>query len=115
MSLTDILRAAARAGVSVTVADGRRLVLQAATTPPAAIVDELKRHAEEIIKLLSAIESNEPSPTSGVKQDDTDWEERAAIAEYDGDIPRSWAEAQARLTSGPPFDVPQRHWDQSAQ
>src|SRR5262245_59093692 len=38
-------------------------------------------------------------------------EERAAIAEYDGGIPRAWAEGFARLDpDGPPADVPLRRW-----
>jgi hypothetical protein len=44
-----------------------------------------------------------------------DWtdanDERAAIVEYDGGAPRSWAEAFARLDGArPPADVPQRRW-----
>jgi hypothetical protein len=36
-------------------------------------------------------------------------EERAAIAEFDGDPPRAWAEALARLDlTKPPADVPPR-------
>ena len=39
------------------------------------------------------------------------FEERAAIAEYDGGAPRVWAEALARLDpSRPPADVPHRRW-----
>ena len=38
-------------------------------------------------------------------------EERAAIVEYDGGAPRTWAEALARLDpSKPPGDVPSRRW-----
>ena len=38
-------------------------------------------------------------------------EELAAIVEYDGGAPRSWAEALARLDpSKPPGDVPPRRW-----
>src|SRR5262245_12300962 len=38
-------------------------------------------------------------------------EERAAIAEYDGGVPRAWAEALARLEpSQPPADVPPKRW-----
>lgn len=40
-----------------------------------------------------------------------DLEERAAIIEHDGGIPRSWAEALARLDPNrPPGDVPPRRW-----
>jgi hypothetical protein len=38
-------------------------------------------------------------------------EERAAIVEHDGNIPRAWAEGFARLDPGrPPADVPPRRW-----
>jgi hypothetical protein len=40
-------------------------------------------------------------------------EERAAIVEHDGGIPRAWAEGFARLDpSHPPADVPLRRWQQ---
>jgi hypothetical protein len=38
-------------------------------------------------------------------------EERAAIVEHDGRIPRAWAEGFARLDQGrPPSDVPPKRW-----
>jgi hypothetical protein len=38
-------------------------------------------------------------------------EERAAIVEYDGGVPRPWAEALARLDPNkPPADVPAKRW-----
>jgi hypothetical protein len=40
-------------------------------------------------------------------------EERTAIVENDGDIPRAWAEGFARLNPDhPPGDVPPKHWQQ---
>jgi len=40
-----------------------------------------------------------------------DFEERAAIIEYDGGVPRPWAEALAGLDPNkPPGDIPQRRW-----
>jgi hypothetical protein len=40
-------------------------------------------------------------------------EERVAILEYDGGIPRAWAEGFARLDPDrPPGDVPLRRWQQ---
>jgi hypothetical protein len=40
-----------------------------------------------------------------------DFEDRAAIIEYDGGAPRAWAEALARLDpNNPPGDVPPRRW-----
>jgi len=39
--------------------------------------------------------------------------ERAAIVEYDGCVPREWAEGFARLDAArPPGDVPQKRWRQ---
>ena len=38
-------------------------------------------------------------------------EERAAVAEHDGGVPRAWAEGLARLDpANPPADVPARRW-----
>jgi hypothetical protein len=37
-----------------------------------------------------------------VRQDADDWEERAAIIEYDSGIPRAWAVAYALLLTSPP-------------
>jgi hypothetical protein len=43
--------------------------------------------------------------------DAADFEERAAIVEYDGCIPRAWAEGFARLhPDRPPAGVPLRRW-----
>ena len=40
-----------------------------------------------------------------------EFDERAAIVEYDGEIPRAWAEGFARLDPDrPPADVPPRRW-----
>jgi hypothetical protein len=50
----EILRAATRAGVCVTVADGRRLEPKVAAAPPASNRRRAQAHAEEIIKRLSA-------------------------------------------------------------
>jgi hypothetical protein len=98
--------------VHITVA-GDRLLLEAAAVPPTTILDALKQHKAEIIRLLTIVEPAVPaSHTNGAGHNSEDWEEHAAVMEYDGDIPRSWAEAQARLTSRPPPDVPQRQWDQ---
>jgi hypothetical protein len=104
----DVLRAAVAAGVNVMV-DGSDLALDAVIEPPAAIIDALRRHKVEIIALLTAAEAppnrqvTESVPTSanGADRDDTDWQERAAVMEYDGDIPRRRAEAQARFLGLP--------------
>jgi hypothetical protein len=63
-----------------------------------------------------------PFPASAVAAEATEadsgkWseaeEERAATVEYDGWIPRAWAEGYARLhPDRPPGDVPQKRWQQ---
>jgi hypothetical protein len=52
----------------------------------------------------------EPMPASSWGEAE---EERAAIVEHDGNIPRAWAEGYARLhPDRPPADVPLRRWQQ---
>jgi hypothetical protein len=47
----------------------------------------------------------------GQAVDDGDFEERAAIIQYDGDAPPAWAEGLARLDpNNPPGDVPPQRW-----
>ena len=53
----------------------------------------------------------EPSSSDCRLSGEAGAEERAAIAEYDGKIPREWAEGFARLDPDrPPADVPPRRW-----
>jgi hypothetical protein len=55
-------------------------------------------------------QGTEPAPTPANVWSDVE-EERAAIAEYDGGAPRSWAEALARLDPmRPPADVSPKGW-----
>ena len=86
MSALFALHAAQAAGVTVKV-DGDGLLLEAPVAPPAKVIEALARHKPEILKLLSAIET---------EWDRDDWrayfDERAAIAEYDGGFSRSQAE-----------------------
>jgi hypothetical protein len=98
MSAIDTLRAAAAAGVRVTVERGR-LLLKASTEPPATLIDALRRHKADIIALLE--------PAAGVGH-------APCNAERDGGIPRVWAEAQARLSRqrSPPDGVRYTQWDQ---
>jgi hypothetical protein len=90
MNAVSALRAARAAKVEVK-ADGECLRLVAATTPPANIVDDLRRHKQELLALLA------PAGPDGWSA--LDWhdffEERAAIAEYDGGMNRQEAEASA--------------------
>jgi hypothetical protein len=68
-------------------------------------------HSEQIEQL------SEPSKASAAATDRAlvTWceveEERAALVEHDGNIPRAWAEGFARLApEQPPGDVPARRW-----
>jgi hypothetical protein len=89
MSAVHALRAARDAGVRIGV-DGDALMLDADAAPPAAVLDLLSRHKAEVISLLR---------TGSDGWSGEDWralfDERAAIAEFDGDLPRQEAEARA--------------------
>ena len=89
MSAAAALRAARALGVDVTL-DGKDLLLEAASEPPATTIEALARYKAEIIELLRPGRDGWSSE---------DWrlffDERAAIAEFDGGLPRAEAEAQA--------------------
>ena len=89
MSAVEALKAARAAGVHLGI-DGDDLVLEAASAPPAAVLDALSRHKAEIMVLLRPAEDGWSAE---------DWqvffEERAGIVEFDGGLPRAEAEAQA--------------------
>ena len=51
MSAVEALKAARAAGVELAL-DGDDLVLEAASAPPAAVLDALSRHKAEIVALL---------------------------------------------------------------
>ena len=89
MSAVGALKAARAAGVHLGI-DGDDLVLEAASAPPAAVLDALSRHKAEIMVLLRPAEDGWSAE---------DWqvffEERAGIVEFDGGLPRAEAEAQA--------------------
>jgi hypothetical protein len=89
MSAAAVLRAARAASVELAV-DGNDLLLDAATVPPASVVDALRRHKAEVVAMLR------PGCDGWSAED---WrlffEERAAIAEFEGRLSRTEAEAQA--------------------
>jgi hypothetical protein len=94
----DTLHAAVAAGVRVAV-DGKDLVWEAASEPPAALLKALARHKADIIALL------DPAASRVVPSN-------AAIA--DDRIPGVWTDALAKLSRQrrPPDDVSYRQWDQ---
>lgn len=87
MTVTAALKAAANAGVSVTI-DGDELVLRAESEPAPAIVDLIRAHKPQIARLLREAGWSE-----------ADWQalfdERAAIMEYDGGFSRREGEQRA--------------------
>ena len=89
MSAGQALRAARAAGIHLEV-EGDDLLLEAPAPPPTAVLDALSRHKAEIVRILHPAKDGWSAE---------DWrlyfEERAAIAEFDGGLPRKNAEAQA--------------------
>ncbi|MGC2075970.1 MAG: hypothetical protein WA728_08065 [Xanthobacteraceae bacterium] len=89
MSAVATLKAARAAGIELAL-DGEDLVLQAASTPPATVLDTLSRDKAEIVALLR------PSEDGWSAEDwQVFFDERAGIVEFDGGLPRAEAEAQA--------------------
>ena len=89
MNAPRIINAARAAGVTVSI-DGDALVLMAASPAPPEMIDAFSRHKAEVIDFL--------------RRDRCDWstddwqaffEERAAIAEFDGGFSHREAEARA--------------------
>ena len=89
MSAAEALQAARAAGVELRL-DGDDLVLEASAPPLAAILDLLSGHKASIVALLR------PGRDGWSAEDwQAHFDERAGIAEYDGGLPREWAEARA--------------------
>jgi len=89
MSAVQALKAARDAGVRVGV-DGDALTLDADTAPDAAVLDLLSRHKAEVLALLR---------TGSDGWSGGDWrtlfDQRVAVAEFDGGLSRDQAEARA--------------------
>ena len=89
MSASQALRAARDAGIHLEV-EGDDLLLEAPAPPPTAVLDALSRHKAEIVRILHPAKDGWSAE---------DWrlyfEERAAVAEFDGGLSRDEAEAQA--------------------
>jgi hypothetical protein len=90
MNAANALRVARDAGIDLRV-DGNDLVLEASAPPPNAVLDLLSSRKVDLIRLLSREAQKDWSAE--------DWlafyEERAAIAEFDGGQSREQAEALA--------------------
>jgi hypothetical protein len=89
MSALQALKAARDAGVRIGV-HGDALTLDAEAAPPASVLDLLSRHKVQVLALLR---------TGSDGWSGEDWraffEERAAVAEFDGGHSRAMAEARA--------------------
>jgi hypothetical protein len=89
MSAFQALKAARDAGVRIGI-DGYTLTLDADAAPPAVVLDLLSRHKAGVVALLR---------TGSDGWSGEDWralfDERAAIAEFDGGLTRASAEARA--------------------
>jgi hypothetical protein len=103
----DALAAVRAAGGDVKLVSPKRLKVIAPAPLPDYLVDRLRTAKPELLALLSSI----TPPTTEIWGEAE--EERAAIAEYDGGAPRSWAVAFARLDPArPPADVQSKRWVQ---
>jgi len=88
MTPREAIKAARAAGVDITV-DGDDLLLEASTPPPNAVLELLSLHKPDILTLLR---SNRIWTAEDWR---TLFDERAAIAEFDGELSRPDAEAEA--------------------
>jgi hypothetical protein len=89
MSAVEALQAAQKEGVRLTI-EGSDLVLDADTEPPATVLDALSRHKAGIVALLRPANDGWSAEDGRLFFD-----ERAAIAEFDGGLSPPEAETQA--------------------
>ena len=89
MSAALALKSARAVGIRVRI-DGDDLELEAPARPPQAVLDLLSLHKADILRLLRPA-------NDGWSPDDWQvfFDERAAILEFDGGLPRAEAEARA--------------------
>lgn len=89
MTAREAIRAARAAGVEIAL-NGGDLVLEAASPPPASILEALSRNKAGIVTLLR------PGDDGWSAEDwQVFFDERAGIAEFDGGLGRSEAETRA--------------------
>lgn len=89
MNATEALRAARAVGLELEL-DGDSLLLEAAVTPPTAVIDAVSQHKHEIVQLLSVGRDGWCAE---------DWwgffDERARTVAFSGGLSRTEAEARA--------------------
>jgi hypothetical protein len=82
-------------GANVIIDAGKLRIINSKKLPDGAL-DFIKRHGKEI---------------AGFIEQEGEVEERAAIMEHDGGVPRAYADQLARLLQAhPPSDVPPADW-----
>lgn len=89
--------------------DGHALRLSAPRPLPSVFVQRLKAMKADVLAVL-AFEATAAAVPS--RLDHADEDERAALVEQDGGIPRLFAEAFARLQQSCPAGVPEARWRQ---
>jgi len=108
----DILNTAAAAGVQLAVTPDGGLKVTPASAMTPEIRELLKSHKPELVDYLrnrvtpTAANDPAPAPQDFTKLTREVFEERAAIAEHDGGLPRPHAEEMARLHT----DYLVHHW-----
>jgi hypothetical protein len=103
MAAAELLAECSRFGLTVQ-RQGDKIALEAAAPPPPELLDRLRAAKPALLALLS---------DKAAGPDEGDFAERAAIVEFNGGIPRAWAEGFARLDcAAPPADVPPGRWRQ---
>lgn len=101
MTARALLAEIAEAGGRIEVS-GDRLRLRAPKPLPAELIARVREAKAAVLAEIAG----QASPSWGEAE-----EERAAIVEHDGAIPREWAEGFARLDPDrSPADVPPRRW-----
>jgi hypothetical protein len=95
-----LLLAEARRVGACFAANGGRLVVEAPAPLPDDLVAALREHKRELLALLMV--ASEPDHDRVTEC----WQERAAIVEYDGGLPRDEAERQAQVHALAHFGLP---------
>ncbi len=94
MKALDLVQQAQAGGWHIQPENGR-LKLSGKKPMPAPLLNEFRTHRNEVLTFLTANER----------------EERAAVAEHDGGLPREWAEGLATLNAmATPPDIPEGRW-----
>jgi hypothetical protein len=119
VSARTALEVAYRSGLSISVQNGR-LCLRADEAPPPSVLELIKAHRTEILSILTAETDAKPAwrtqtgswRTQNADANDAhvaawvDWNERAAVLEFDGGAGRREAERRSAELLSPNRGVP---------